>query len=129
MSKVLSTVLTELSPLHERVAALEQHVSTALQAALSTVTKPDEPSHSDVLHEAPSPVVLEETKAGGEAPITAYLAPLTQSALIRRSRSTRRVAAKSSLPLGLSSAILMASYGLGKAGGQGSASAVCASEF
>lgn len=98
---VLSTVLTELGQLKERVAALEQHISTALQAAPSTVAEPDEPSRSDVLQEAPSTVLkelplkelpsavpIEDTKPGGEAPntvpITAPLAPLTQSALAKR---------------------------------------------
>ncbi len=56
----------------------------------------DEPSRSDVFQEAPSTalkespsaVPVEDTKPGGEAlstaPITAPLAPLTQSALAKR---------------------------------------------
>ena len=95
-STVLSTVLTELGQLKKRVAALEQHISTAPQAAPSTVAEPDEPSRSDVLQEVPSTalkesltaVPVDDTKPGGEAPntapITAPLAPLTQSALAKR---------------------------------------------
>ncbi len=95
-STVLSTVLTELSQLQERVATLELHISTAPQAALSTVAEPNEPSRSDVLQEAPSTVLIpspsavpvEDTHPGGEAPntvpITAPVAPLTQSALAKR---------------------------------------------
>jgi hypothetical protein len=95
-STVLSTVLTELGQLKERVAALEQYISTVPQAAPSTVAEPDEPSRSDVLQEVPSTalkesltaVPVDDTKPGGEAPntapITAPLAPLTQSALAKR---------------------------------------------
>lgn len=88
ISTALSSVLAELSQLHERVAALEQHISTAPQAAPSTATELDEPSRRDVLDEAPSTVLVEETQPGGKAPstalITAPLAPLTQSALAKR---------------------------------------------
>lgn len=96
ISTVLSTVLSELGQLKERVATLEQHISTAPQAAPSTVAEQDEPSRSDVLQEAPSTalkespsaVPVEDTKPDGEAPntapITAPLAPLTQSALAKR---------------------------------------------
>ncbi|MBD2018527.1 hypothetical protein H6F96_31810 [Microcoleus sp. FACHB-53] len=53
---VLNNLLTELSQPKERVAALEQHMGTAPQATPSTVTEPDKPSRSDMLHKAPSTV-------------------------------------------------------------------------
>ena len=93
---VLSTVLTELEQLKERVAALEQHISTAPKTAPSTVAEPDKPSRSDVLQKAPSTalkssssaVPLEDIKPGSEAlstaSLTAPVAPLTQSALAKR---------------------------------------------
>lgn len=93
-SNALSTVLTELAKLSERLTALEQQAaSSALQEVLSTAPAP-EPS-STTLIEAPSSAPLEKTttasavqgKAPSTAPTSAALqpkAPLSQMALAKR---------------------------------------------
>ncbi len=96
LEAALSTVLKELSQLHERVAALEESISTANDAVPSAAPTDAGNVHtSNVLEEVLSTVLVEGTELSDEAlstvPSTALnvLAPqlpavLTQSALAKR---------------------------------------------